>query len=101
MEHLSISNNAHVLKPAVNNNQKVTPAKAQEQFANSLKDAINNLNETQANSDKATKQFINGQITDLHDVMIASQKSSVTRSLAVEVRNKVIESYKEVMRMQV
>ncbi|WP_332308704.1 flagellar hook-basal body complex protein FliE [Halobacillus mangrovi] len=42
-----------------------------------------------------------GEVDDLHNVMIASQKASITMQTTVEVQNKVIEAYKEMMRMQV
>lgn len=93
--------NAHLLKPQEIKASKITPAEAHQKFANSLKEAIDQINEAQVNSSKITAGFINGKVDNLHDVMIAAQKASVTRTAAIEVRNKVIEAYKEIMRMQV
>lgn len=78
-----------------------TPYEAQQSFAASLKDAINNVNTQQMQSDIMTKKLISGENVELHEVMIASQKASITLNATLEVRNKVIEAYQEIMRMSV
>lgn len=78
-----------------------TPFEAQQTFANVLKDAISNVNSQQLASDEVTKKLISGEDIDLHEVMIASQKASITLNATIEVRNKVIEAYQEIMRMSV
>lgn len=70
-------------------------------FADSLKQAINQVNQSQIESDKMTEALATGKNVELHDVMITAQKASVSMTLAVEVRNKAIEAYQEMMRMQV
>ncbi len=55
----------------------------------------------QITSDKKTNALANGEIDDLHDVMITSQKASVALQTGVQVQNKVITAYNEIMRMQV
>ena len=80
---------------------KITVAEAHKKFSSALSNAIDELNKSQIESDTATNKFIKGEITDIHEVMIASQKASITRQAAIEVRNKVIDAYKEIMRMQV
>lgn len=87
-------------------NEKVTlsvatPYEAQQSFATALKDAISNVNGLQKASDVATNKLINGENIELHEVMIASQKASITLNATMEVRNKVIEAYQEIMRMSV
>lgn len=52
-----------------------------------------------ANAEKA--KVLSGESTNLHQAMIAMQEASVSFSLMVEVRNKLVESYQELMRMQV
>ncbi|MEK3989567.1 flagellar hook-basal body complex protein FliE [Robertmurraya sp. FSL R5-0851] len=78
-----------------------TPYEAQKSFASVLKDSIEKVNEAQNQSDVMTEKLARGENVDLHQVMIASQKASITMSATIEVRNKVIEAYQEVMRMQV
>ena len=82
-------------------NPTVTSADAQQTFANSLKDAISKVNDQQIQSDTMTEKLINGGNVDLHTVMITSQKASITLNATMEVRNKVIEAYQEIMRMSV
>jgi flagellar hook-basal body complex protein FliE len=96
---LRIQQQPHVLKPSAYMKKEFTAAEAQKNFSNVLKDAISEVNKAQIKSDSVSNQFINGKIDNLHDVMIAAEKASVARAAAVEVRNKVIDAYKEIMRM--
>ena len=84
------------------NKNLVTPHEAQVSFSNFLKDAINEVNNSQIQSDKLTERLAIGDPSvELHDVMIAAQKASITLNATLEIRNKVIEAYQEIMRMQV
>ncbi|KIQ95261.1 Flagellar hook-basal body complex protein FliE [Anoxybacillus thermarum] len=87
--------------PSAVQQQAIKPAEAQRAFSQFLKEAINEVNKQQIESDLLTTKLAKGENVDLHNVMIASQKASVSLQLAIEVRNKVIEAYQEVMRMQV
>ncbi|PLT31542.1 flagellar hook-basal body complex protein FliE [Peribacillus deserti] len=78
-----------------------TPYEAQKSFASVLKESIEKVNESQVLSDQYTSKLARGENVDLHQVMIASQKASITLEAAMEVRNKVIETYQEMMRIQV
>jgi flagellar hook-basal body complex protein FliE len=85
-------------------NMPVTDMKVQQKdtttsFSTVLKDAINQVNDTQIASDKATNTLIKGGDIELHDVMIAAEKSSIMLQTTIEVRNKVVEAYQEIMRM--
>ncbi|MEK3953022.1 MULTISPECIES: flagellar hook-basal body complex protein FliE [Psychrobacillus] len=80
---------------------KLSPSEAQGAFGDFLKTAIQSVNENQKASDIATEKLINGGDIELHDVMIASQKASITLNTTLEIRNKVVEAYQEIMRMQV
>ncbi|MDX8365060.1 flagellar hook-basal body complex protein FliE [Cytobacillus sp. IB215665] len=82
-------------------NKNVTPAQAQQSFATMLNDAINQVNESQVASDKAIESLVNGEDVDLHNVMITAQKASITLQTTLEIRNKAVEAYQEIMRMQV
>ncbi|WP_342469877.1 flagellar hook-basal body complex protein FliE [Ureibacillus sp. FSL K6-3587] len=83
----------------ISNNQ--TPMEAQKSFANTLKEAIDKVNDYQVQSDTLTNKLIQGENVELHDVMIAAQKANITLNATVEIRNKVIEAYQEIMRMTV
>lgn len=70
-------------------------------FKNALSQAIGSLNSTQANANNQVEQLINGNASDLSNVTIALEKSDIMLKLAVNVRDKVVNAYQEVMRMQV
>lgn len=78
-----------------------SPGQAQANFATFLKDSINKVNNIQNLSDAKTTKMAQGEIDDLHDVMITAQKASITLETSVQIQRKVIDAYNEVMRMQV
>jgi flagellar hook-basal body complex protein FliE len=81
--------------------EKVSPQKnALESFSSVLNNSINSVNDLQVNADTAIQQFVAGKL-DIHDVMVEVEKASVAMQLTVQLRNKVLEAYQEVMRMQV
>lgn len=71
------------------------------QFSHFLDNAMDKTKQQETAVDTLTKQFINGDVTDVHQLMIAQQKASLGLELTVQVRNKVIEAYQEIMRMQI
>jgi len=71
-----------------------------QQFGSFLNNAISNLSNQEANVDQLNTRLISGDLPDVHQLMIASEKASLGLELTVQVRNKVIEAYQEVMRMQ-
>lgn len=70
-------------------------------FGQALSNAISNLNETQNAADDASVRMAAGDPIDLHEVMLARETASLHFQLAVQVRNKLVEAYQDVMRMQV
>ena len=79
-----------------------TQEAGQANFGDMLKDSINSVNESQQKAGELKKSFEMGEPgVDLADVMIAVQKSSVSFQAMVEVRNKLVEAYKDVMNMPV
>lgn len=77
-----------------------TPAEATQSFATFLKQAIDGVAAQEQNVHKVNDQFIIGQ-ADVNDVMIASSKAELSLALTSQVRNKVVEAYQEIMRMQI
>ncbi|MBE0379482.1 flagellar hook-basal body complex protein FliE [Pseudoalteromonas prydzensis] len=72
------------------------------QFGDLLSDALNTVNDLQANAkQKVTAVEMGDRNVSLADAMIASQKSSVAFEATVQVRNKLVEAYKEIMNMPV
>jgi flagellar hook-basal body complex protein FliE len=70
-------------------------------FGKVLHDFINNVNQQQIEKDETTAGFLAGEITDVHTAMVAMEKANISFQFMLEVRNKLLESYREVMRMQV
>ncbi|SMB93975.1 flagellar hook-basal body complex protein FliE [Thermanaeromonas toyohensis ToBE] len=70
-------------------------------FQEILKEKLADLNETLQKADKLTLQYLAGDIQDIHEVMLALEQAGLALQLAVQVRNKVIEAYQEISRMQV
>ncbi len=70
-------------------------------FADTLKMAVENVNETQKSSDKAMQDLATGRTSNVADVMITAEKADIALKLMVQVRNKIIDAYQEVMKMQV
>lgn len=71
------------------------------EFSTFLKDAVDGLNKTQQEAEVLTTALVTGQIEDFHTPVIAMEKASLSLGLAVTVRNKVLEAYQEIMRMQI
>lgn len=70
-------------------------------FASILKSAINHVNKIEHEANKKTELMAMNKIEDLHDVMITAQKASITIEAAVQIQQKAIDAYNELMRMQV
>ena len=79
-----------------------TPNSSQSDFAGLLKTAINSVNGLQSQTSKLqTAVEMGDPSVSLAQAMIASQKSSIAFEATVQVRNKLVEAYKEVMSMPV
>jgi len=73
----------------------------QKSFADTLKEAIGSVNELQTQANKAAQDLATGRTDNIQEVMIASEKADIALKLMVQVRNKIIDAYQEVMKMQV
>lgn len=72
-----------------------------ESFGEMLSQAITDVNNLQQEAGKAVENMIKGEETNIHNVMIAVEKARTSFDLLMEVRNKTIDMYRELMRMQV
>ncbi|MBE2189720.1 MAG: flagellar hook-basal body complex protein FliE [Desulfobulbaceae bacterium] len=70
-------------------------------FSDTLKEMITDVNHLQKESGEMTERLIKGEPVEIHDVMIASQKARTAFQLLLELRNKGLDLYREVNRMQV
>jgi len=70
-------------------------------FAEFLAGAINNVNNLQKDADTQKTAFAAGKTDNIQDVMISMEKADVAFQMTLQVRNKVLEAYQEIMRMPV
>ncbi|HAN87164.1 MAG TPA: flagellar hook-basal body complex protein FliE [Firmicutes bacterium] len=70
-------------------------------FGDVLEQALDTVNDMQSRADRLTEKLAAGGVNDIHQVMIAVEQVNLALQLTMQVRNKVIESYQEVMRMQI
>lgn len=71
-------------------------------FSDSLKAMLNKVNDQQLNADSLTQKFALGDDSaNLSDVMIERQKASLSLQATVQIRNKLVSAYHEIMNMQV
>ncbi len=71
------------------------------EFADLLTDALYKVNQEQLKSAEAAKGLVSGNIEDLHQVMLVSEKAKLSLHLSVQVTNKLIDAYREISRMQI
>jgi flagellar hook-basal body complex protein FliE len=70
-------------------------------FADALKDAVQGANRLQHEADDTVRRFATGDIEDVHQVMLALDRADLSFRMTLEVRNKLVEAYQEVMRLPV
>lgn len=71
-------------------------------FSDALKASLDQVNQTQLHAEKLGKQFVMGDDSvSLSDVMIAGQKANISFQATVQVRNKLVSAYQDIMNMQV
>ena len=70
-------------------------------FGDMVAQALQNVQATQASADQLAQSAATGNATDVHDYMIAATKANLATELTVAVRNKAVEAFTEIMRMQI
>jgi flagellar hook-basal body complex protein FliE len=68
-------------------------------FGSALKSAIQSVDNYQQNANQAIQQFLQGN-GELHNVALATQRAEMAFDLGMQVRNKIVSAYQEVMKMQ-
>lgn len=82
-------------------NNKPIEIKNKDNFGEYLKNAVNEVNNMQIDSDNYKKMLAVGEVDNLHDLSIASEKANVSLQVIMSVRNKIVEAYKEILRIQI
>lgn len=70
-------------------------------FAETLEKFVDDVNSLQNQADKSIEKLAAGEITDVHQVMKAVEEANIAMEFMLEIRNKIIEAYQEIMRMPV
>ena len=70
-------------------------------FGDVINDALNKVNNLQIESNQKTEDFISGVSDDIHSVIISGSKADLALQMTLQVRNKVMDAYKEIMNMQI
>lgn len=70
-------------------------------FGDYLKNSIDEVNRLQVESQNYKNLLATGEVDNLHDVMIAAEKANIALQLTMSIRNKVVDAYREIMRMQI
>ncbi len=70
-------------------------------FSDQLLRALEKVDSLQQVSNDLTDGMVSGKVTEVHDVMVAARESQLAFELLLEVRNKLLEGYQEIMRVQV
>jgi flagellar hook-basal body complex protein FliE len=114
MDGLTISNSNALLERGqtmkeIRDSKIAVPSPGQEfkadsagkSFAATLKEAVNSVNTMQQTADIKAQELAVGKTQDIADVMITAEKADIALKLMVQVRNKIIEAYQDIMKMQV
>jgi flagellar hook-basal body complex protein FliE len=70
-------------------------------FGEFFNEALNKVNDLQLESERITDDFAAGRTDNIHQVMIAAEKADVALQFTMQVRNKIMDAYNEIMRIQI
>ena len=100
-----IASEKRVMQEMSNNGMQMPTAvgKAGEatSFSELLRNSVEQVNQMQSEADTAIKEMVAGRSKNIHETMLAVERADVSLKMMMQVRNKIIDAYKEVMRMQV
>ncbi|RJP81657.1 MAG: flagellar hook-basal body complex protein FliE [Candidatus Zixiibacteriota bacterium] len=77
------------------------PVAGETSFKDTLNSFMEEVNSLQQNADESTQKLLSGELESVHQVMMAMEEANTSFQLMMEMRNKILEAYREVMRMQV
>ncbi|MCB0350209.1 MAG: flagellar hook-basal body complex protein FliE [Bdellovibrionales bacterium] len=111
MDGLTVSNSNNLLRTGhtesqmrndkINADSMDSSADGIKSFADTLTDAVGKVNELSVEADVQMQKLATGETKNIPEVMIAAEKASIAFKLLTQVRNKMIDAYQEIMKMQV
>ncbi len=95
--------NSNLIQPlrGLDNTQKSSATSEAKQATPSFQDMLSSLNQSQSNADNLMQQLAQGENVDLHTVMIGLEENNVNFNVAMGIRDRLVDAYREIMRMQV
>lgn len=70
-------------------------------FFKYLQNELDKVNDQQINAENSTMDLITGDATDIHQVLITTEEARLSLELAVQIRNKLVDAYQELIRLQI
>jgi len=70
-------------------------------FSKVLEKSLDQVNEFQVEADTAIKEFLAGRNKNIHETLLTIERADTSLKILMQVRNKVLDAYKEIMRMQI
>ena len=90
-----------MLPPLISNINSQEDDQNVKSFGDFLMEALNQTNQLQLESEKVSEDFAAGRIDDIHQVMIVAEKADIALQFTMQIRNKILDAYNEIMRMQI
>ena len=89
------------LKFADYDEKKISNVDSKVNFGEMLSSAIQDVNQMQIESDEFKELLAIGELDNLHDLTIAAEKANISLQVTMSIRSKIVEAYKEIMRIQI
>ncbi|MHB1392426.1 MAG: flagellar hook-basal body complex protein FliE [Clostridia bacterium] len=84
-----------------NNSMNVAPISEGASFADFLNNAVSDVNKLQVDSERLNEALAIGKTDNIHQVMIAAEKAEIALQFTMQIRNKILDAYQEIMRMPI
>jgi flagellar hook-basal body complex protein FliE len=84
----------------LNNTGSTNATSTNSNFTDILSDALGNAQDTELSVQQQNTELLTGETDDLHTPVIEAQKAELALNLAIQIRNKVVDAYNQVMNMQ-
>jgi flagellar hook-basal body complex protein FliE len=85
----------------LNSAQKSSASGSAKQIGETFESMLSSLNQSQLNADGLIQKLAQGEDVDLHSVMIGLEENNINFNVALGIRDRLVEAYREMMRMQV
>jgi len=96
-----VEKNQYSDENSISDSGEITSEEVADKFSDVLGNYLNNVNEKNRAAEKAVETFASGGNIDMHSVMIASEKANLSMQLAVQMKNKLLQAYQEISKIQV